>query len=140
MDDDNCNCIFCKIIEGKIPSAKVYEDRYVYCFLDIHPCNFGHTIVVPKEHYTTLTDVSDENLLGMIKATKRVAKAVTLGLKADGYNILMNNNKAAGQEVMHAHIHVMPRFNNDGIKLAYDSKKYNDKEIELYKEKIAKNI
>lgn len=132
------DCIFCKIVKGEIPAAKVYEDGNVLSFLDIMPSNKGHCLVVPKKHYEALLDIPDEDLSGVIKAVKKVAKALSLSMGNGAYNIVMNNGKEAGQLVQHAHIHIIPRFKGDRLRLSWSHKKYGDKEIEEYKEKIGK--
>ncbi|HLC55569.1 MAG TPA: HIT family protein [Candidatus Nanoarchaeia archaeon] len=110
------DCLFCKIVSGKIPCYKVYEDATVFAFLDIHPIHIGHTLVIPKKHYSSLADFEESDLHDTILAVKRVAAAVRSGTKATGINIGMNNDKAAGQLVLHAHFHVIPRFDGDGLK------------------------
>lgn len=134
------NCIFCKIIKGEIPSAKVYEDKDVFSFLDIMPANKGHCLIIPKKHYESLIGIPDDYLSAMIKAAKKVAKALTLSVGNGAYNIMMNNGKEAGQLVGHAHIHIIPRFKNDRLRLKWSHKKYNDKELESIQEKIKKFI
>ena len=132
------DCIFCKIVKGDIPCAKIFEDEKVVSFLDIGPANKGHALIVTKEHYETLLDVSDEVLCDLMNKAKKIARAMSSALGAEGINILMNNKKVAGQLVPHAHVHIIPRFNGDGIKLYWKTKKYADKEIDEFKEKIAK--
>jgi histidine triad (HIT) family protein len=131
-------CVFCKIVNKDIPSAIIYEDKDVISFLDIMPANKGHCLVVPKKHYESLLEIPDNDLSEMIKAAKKVAKALSLSIGNGAYNIVMNNGKEAGQLVMHAHIHIIPRFQGDRLRLSWSHKKYNDKEIEEYKEKIRK--
>lgn len=128
-------CIFCKIIKGKIPSSKIYENENFFAFLDIAPVNKGHTLIIPKKHYKNILDMPEEKLNGYMETVKKVAKAVMKGVNADGINISMNNEKAAGQVVMHAHIHVIPRFENDGLKL-WPQGKYQEGESEKTREKI----
>ncbi|MBI2647491.1 HIT family protein [Candidatus Woesearchaeota archaeon] len=132
------DCIFCKIIAGKIPSAKVYEDNYVISFLDIMPANKGHCLVVPKKHAQTLTEMSDEDVTAAIKLAKRIARALSLSFGNGSFNLLMNNGKEAGQLVNHAHIHLIPRFQKDRLRLKWSHLKYEDKEINEYAEKIKK--
>ena len=103
-------CIFCKIISGGIPSATVLDSEKIIAFLDIQPVNKGHVLIVPKEHVETLLDVSENTLKDMIVAAKKVGKSLRKSLKADGFNLGMNNFAAAGQVVFHAHLHVIPRF------------------------------
>ena len=101
-------CLFCKIIEGKIPSNKVYEDEYVYAFKDIEPAAPVHVLVVPKKHISCLNDISeeDEDLLGKIfVAIKKITKE--LGIDKNGYRIVNNCGKDAGQTVMHLHFHIL---------------------------------
>ncbi|MBW2984017.1 HIT family protein [Candidatus Woesearchaeota archaeon] len=132
------NCIFCKIVKGDIPCAKIFEDDKVVAFLDIAPANKGHALIVTKKHYENLLDVSDEVLWDLMNKAKKIARAMSSAIGAEGFNILMNNKKVAGQLVPHAHVHIIPRFKGDGIKLNWKTKKYKDKEIGVFKEKIAK--
>ena len=130
-------CIFCKIVKKEIPSAVVYEDDKVLAFLDIAPVNKGHTLVVPKEHYETLMDIPEDSLSKTVSALKKVSTAVMQGVKADGISVSMSNYRAAGQVIPHAHIHVIPRFEDDGLKL-WPQGSYSDGEIEEFKNKIVK--
>lgn len=110
------NCLFCKIVSNEIPSTKVYEDDYVLAFLDIHPVNIGHTLVVPKAHHTNIYDTPDETLAHIIAVAKKLSIAIKETLSADGINIEMNNDPAAGQIIFHTHLHIVPRFEGDGFK------------------------
>jgi len=130
------NCIFCKIVKGEIPCAKVFEDDKVLSFLDIAPANKGHALIVTKNHYETLLDVSDEDLNDLMLKAKKIARAMHSALGNTGFNVLMNNKKVAGQLVPHTHVHIIPRFSGDGVNLNWKPKKYNDKEIDEFKEKI----
>ena len=130
------DCIFCKIIKKQIPSTIVYEDNLFIAFLDIAPANKGHVLVVSKEHHETYTDLPDELLKELSVVTKKVAKAMNKSLNTGGFNIFMNNRKTAGQLVPHAHFHIIPRFEGDGIKFSYEHKKYGEGEAEQFKEKI----
>ena len=111
------DCIFCKIVKGDIPSSKVFEDDKFYAFLDISPVNKGHVLVIPKEHHETLTDLPEGLIKGYLATVKKVAEAVMKGMRADGYNVQMNNYKAAGQVVFHTHVHIVPRYEGDGLEL-----------------------
>ena len=133
------DCIFCKIIEGKIPAAKIYEDDKVISFLDIMPANKGHCLIVPKKHSETLMEVSDEDLVAIIRAAKKMAKALSLSLGA-AFNIVMNNGKEAGQVVGHSHVHVIPRFHKDRLRIKWSHLKYEENEIKEYAEKIKKFV
>jgi histidine triad (HIT) family protein len=128
-------CIFCKIARGEIPCAKVYESDKALAFLDIQPVNEGHTLVIPKEHYETLIDIPEELLAEMSSTVKMVSSMVKNGMKAHGFNVMMNNNEAAGQVVPHAHFHIVPRFKGDGLRL-WEGKKVKTGDIEKTKEAI----
>ena len=133
LDDD---CVFCKIIKGDIPSAKVYEDESLISFLDIAPANKGHCLVMPKSHYETLLDTPNLELALTMKKTREIARAMSSALGNTGFNILVNNKKEAGQLVPHVHFHIIPRFSGDGIKLNWEHKKYDNKEIDEFANKI----
>ena len=120
------DCIFCKIIAGEIPSTVVYEDDAVLVFMDIGPIIKGHALVVSKKHYDPVTETPDQILAKLHLVAKRVAVAQMNGLGADGVNIMQNNGKAAGQEVPHIHVHVIPRFIGDGHHWNWNAKKYED--------------
>lgn len=103
-----CDCIFCKIINGDIPSDKVYEDENLFAFRDIHPLAPVHVLIVPKIHISSLNDVNDRNeivLSGIFSAAKKIAES--LGIAESGYRFAINTGKDGGQEVMHLHAHVM---------------------------------
>lgn len=110
------DCIFCKIIAKDIPSTAVYEDADVYAFLDISPVHPGHTLVVPKTHGATLLDVSGDVLAKTIQAVQRIAQAMQRGLGMEGFNVTQNNGTVAGQSVHHLHMHIIPRYSDDGLK------------------------
>ncbi len=111
------DCIFCRIISGASPCAKVYEDERVMGFLDTKPVSAGHTLVLPKKHYATLFDISQEDLIACAGASKKIAKAVLGAAKASGLNLLQNNYRSAGQVVQHVHFHLIPRFPDDNLRL-----------------------
>jgi len=111
------NCIFCKIIKGEVGADKIYEDEYFLAFLDITPVNPGHTLLIPKEHHKNLFEIPDNTLCEIGPIIKKIAKAIKKATNADGINIGMNNEPAAGQIVFHSHIHIIPRFSDDGYKL-----------------------
>ena len=118
------DCVFCKIVSGDIPADIVYEDDACMAFLDISPIAEGHTIIVLREHHKNLMDVPDEGAAAMILACKRVGRAVTAALNADGFNVFCNNERCAGQVVEHIHMHVVPRREGDGLKLERPQGRY----------------
>ena len=117
MTPKDPDCIFCTIVAGGIPCAKVYESETCLAFLDIAPVNAGHTLVLPKGHYPTLMDIPAELGSDLTTALSRVGKAVMEATGADGLNLMQNNHEAAGQLVHHAHFHLIPRHSDDGLKL-----------------------
>jgi histidine triad (HIT) family protein len=108
------NCIFCKIIKGEIPYHKVYEDDNNLAFLDVTPIAKGHTVIIPKLHAETITDIEDDKLQSLFLAVKKVQQKLKGKLNPDGFNGGWNNNEVAGQTVPHLHIHIIPRYNGDG--------------------------
>ena len=131
----SADCIFCKIIRGELPSYKVYEDEKTIAFLDIKPVNAGHTMVVPKAHSHNIFDISPEDWEATTEVVRKLAIAIEKGLKADGVNIAMNNREHAGQVVDHPHVHIIPRFKGDGLKLM-PQRSYETGEAETSAEKI----
>ena len=109
-------CLFCKIIRGGIPCQKIYEDEKVFCFLDINPVNPGHTLVVPKAHSKQLIGMDESDIAAVFHTAKKVATAIANGVQAEGFNLHMNNEPAAGQVIFHSHVHIIPRFGNDGLR------------------------
>jgi histidine triad (HIT) family protein len=120
------DCIFCKIIAGEIPATIVHEDDDVLVFMDIGPIIKGHALVIPKQHFDPVTETPDDVLTKLHLMAKRIAAAQMNGLGADGVNIMQNNGRASGQEVEHIHVHVIPRFNDDGHHWNWNAKKYDD--------------
>ncbi len=119
------NCIFCKIIKGEIPCAKVYETPEILAFLDIAPVNLGHVLVIPKEHLPDIWALPPSLAPQMLQAIQAVGTAMKAALGATGLNLGMNNGASAGQIVLHAHWHLIPRFANDGLTL-WPQKQYDD--------------
>ena len=133
------SCIFCKIVKGELPSYKVYEDENVLAFLDIAPVNQGHILVIPKKHYANLEEISNDDLCCLIKAVKKIGKALKQGLGIAGYNLQLNNGSVSGQIVPHIHFHIIPRKKGDELKL-WPQGKYKEGEAEKIAEKIKSNL
>ena len=129
------DCIFCKIISGEIPCAKVYENDKVIAFLDIAPVNPSHTLIVPKQHYEQMQDIPDDMLCEVMITIKKLSKAIMKAVNTSSFNLGMNNGREAGQLIPHAHFHIMPRFAGDGYK-HWQGKSYKEDEMQ----KIAENI
>lgn len=111
------NCIFCKIIEGQIPSRTIYEDGDFKVILDASPASKGHALILPKEHCANIYEINEELLAKTVKLAKKLTMHMTEVLSCDGFNILQNNGEVAGQTVFHFHMHLIPRYrhmkNND---------------------------
>ena len=116
------DCVFCKIVAGEIPSFKLFEDEATLAFMDINPANEGHALVIPKEHAPDLYAVSDEALARTSVTAKRVAAALARTLNPHGLNLVQSNGAAAGQSVMHFHVHVLPRVKDDGLAMNWGLK------------------
>ncbi|WP_176011969.1 HIT domain-containing protein [Victivallis sp. Marseille-Q1083] len=110
------NCIFCKIIAGEIPSVKIYEDELVYAFLDISPINLGHVLVIPKEHHQSSSTVPEATAGRMFRVGSRIGIALKRALDYDAFNLHLADGAAAGQVVMHVHLHVVPRGAEDNFR------------------------
>ena len=108
------NCIFCKIIKGEIPCYKIYEDDKTLAFLDIANDIYGHTLVIPKNHARNILDVSEDDMLTIMKTIKKISKHYVENCEFDGVNIINANEPAAEQSVFHLHFHILPRKVNDG--------------------------
>jgi len=132
-------CLFCKIISGEIPSSKVYEDENSVVFLDINPVNTGHILLVPKEHSRNIFDVKEETLKNLMPVLKKISMAVKEGVNADGVNVHINNEPTAGQVIFHTHLHIIPRFEDDGLKL-WQGEPYGGDKMEKVAGEIKSNL
>ncbi len=129
-------CIFCNIISGEIPSYKVYEDDNFYAFLDISQATYGHTLVVPKQHFENLFAMPDFLLEKMLILVRDLASKIKTATNCKGINILNNNGEAAGQSVHHFHIHIIPRYDNDNFSIKAIENKLNNEEFKALLLKI----
>lgn len=102
------DCVFCKIVQGKIPSVKVAEDAQTLIFMDIQPASPGHTLVIPKTHAANLMEITEADLFAVTKTVQRLARAIRSALAPDGIRIVQTNGAAAGQTVLHYHVHLIP--------------------------------
>lgn len=112
----DCNCIFCKIANGEMPSYTVYEDNDFKVIFDVNPASKGHSLIIPKNHYKNLFELDDEIASKALVIAKKVSSAIKNELKCDGFNILQNNEEIAGQTVFHFHMHLIPRYADDTVK------------------------
>lgn len=107
-------CLFCKIARGEVGAVKLYEDDDTIAFMDIHPNTRGHALVIPKDHFENIYSLPAETVARMMITVQKLAVAVKNALDADGINIVVNNESAAGQLIWHSHAHIIPRYNEDG--------------------------
>ena len=113
------NCIFCKIANGEIPAATLYEDEDFRVILDLVPASKGHALILPKSHAANIYELSDELAAKAMILAKKMAVKMTEALKCDGFNIVQNNGETAGQTVFHFHMHLIPRYTGDGVGLTW---------------------
>jgi len=133
-------CIFCRMAAGGVPTARVYEDDVVLAFLDIGPLSDGHTLLIPKQHYARIDDCPDDVLASFCSRLGRVARAVVAAVEAEGYNILCNNGRAAGQLVEHVHFHIIPRRGGDGVFTSWPAYRYPPGRIEALAKMIREHL
>lgn len=123
-------CLFCQISSGKIDSKKIYEDNEILAILDINPASKGHVLVFPKEHYQVMNQVPEKLVGKLFNIANKLSGIVFEIVQAEGTNIFVANGQAAGQNSPHTIIHLIPRFSNDNIPLAWDPKKMDENELE----------
>ena len=134
------DCVFCKMVAGQIPVTTIYEDETVFAFMDIAPISDGHTLVIPKQHFERLHHCP-ANLLGSFASQLgKIGKAITSAMNSDGYNVLCNNGRAAGQIIEHLHFHIIPRNSGDGVFSRWPSYKYQEGRMEEIAAKIRRNL
>ncbi|MFD1037667.1 HIT family protein [Virgibacillus byunsanensis] len=137
------DCIFCKIVNGEIPSAKVYEDEFVYAFLDISQVTKGHTLIVPKTHTKNIYETPPEVAKELFARVPKIANAIKETYKPIGMNLLNNNEKAADQSVFHLHIHLIPRYGQDDgfrSKWVTHSDDYTSEDLQQVAKEIAESV
>lgn len=126
------DCVFCKIIADEIPSYKIYEDNEILAFLDLKPVNPGHTLIVPKKHFNGFTETPDDLLCKISNIAKIIGSKIIESKTGEGFNIIINNGRVAGQVVDHFHLHLVPRNKKDGREL-WKGKEYTRGEEEIVK-------
>ncbi|MBN1125686.1 MAG: HIT family protein [Sedimentisphaerales bacterium] len=133
-------CIFCKIIAGNIPCYKIYEDDMTLAFLDVGPISTGHTLIVPKEHYKKLHECPAKVLAAVSEIIGMIAGVIVETMESDGYNVLCNNGRSAGQIVDHVHFHVIPRNFDDGVFNRWPKFEYQPGQAEKVAAKIREKL
>jgi histidine triad (HIT) family protein len=134
------DCVFCRILKGEIPAQKIFEDGKVFAILDINPVSWGHTLVIPKDHFETWTDLPVDVVSALALASQAVARGLLKATGAPGFNLLMNNHRCSGQAIPHAHYHVIPRKPDDAVKYNWPAKPYPPGELEKAAEAIKKAL
>lgn len=130
------NCIFCKIANGEIPSRTLYEDDKFRVILDLGPASRGHALILPKNHYANLYELPDETAGEVMKLAKRMASQMTERLGCEGFNLVQNNGELAGQTVFHFHMHLIPRYHDDGQKIGWKPQEITQEELEEIRKQI----
>lgn len=131
MKDDNC--IFCKLANGDIPTNSIYEDDNYKVILDMGPATKGHALILPKDHYRNIYELPEKNASEVLVLAKKMATEMTEKLGADGFNIVQNNEEVAGQTVFHFHMHLIPRYKNDGQVVGWRPGTASAEELEAVK-------
>ena len=134
------DCIFCKIAAGEIPSRKIYEDKDLIAIMDLNPTSKGHSLIIPKEHCTNIYDIDEDIAAKVMKTAKKLATKMTVALNCDGFNLLQNNGKTAGQTMFHLHMHLNPRYKDaDNNMLKFTSVSFSDEEMDAIRNQIIKD-
>ena len=133
------NCIFCKIAAGEIPSKTIYEDDTFRVILDLGPATKGHALILPKNHYANLYELPEETAGDVMKLAKKMATIMTEKLGCQGFNLMQNNGETAGQTVFHFHMHLIPRYENDGQEINWKPGSPTQEELEEIKNLITEN-
>ena len=130
------DCIFCKIANGEIPSATLYEDEDFRVILDLGPASKGHALILPKAHAANIYEISDDMAAKAMILAKKMATKMTEALKCDGFNIVQNNGEPAGQTVFHFHMHLIPRYKGDNVGITWNPGELTDEDKEEILSKV----
>lgn len=132
----DCNCIFCKLANGEIPTKSIYEDENFNVILDMGPATKGHALILPKQHYKNLYELPEETAGEVMKLAKKMVIKMTEKLGCDGFNLVQNNNEVAGQTVFHFHLHLIPRYENDNQRILWKPTEVTSEELEKIQKQI----
>lgn len=133
------NCIFCKIANGDIPSKTIYEDEEFRVILDLGPAARGHALILPKNHYADLYELPEETVSHVMLLAKKMAVRMKEKLSCDGFNLVQNNGETAGQTVFHFHMHLIPRYRDDGQKIGWNPGEPSSEELEAVRIQIVED-
>jgi histidine triad (HIT) family protein len=134
------SCVFCRIVRGQAPASIIYEDDAVMAFLDIRPLYTGHTLVIPKQHYVDIFDIPDTLLSQVYIVAKHISPAIKAATQADGISIIQQNGKAAGQDIFHLHVHVVPRFEGQKMPRFSELKEVERAQLDEMAKKVRLNL
>lgn len=137
---ENLTCVFCRIVRKEAPASILYEDDKVLVFLDIRPLNEGHTLIIPKKHYETVYDMPEDLVCRIYKLVKRMAVALKAATEADGITIIQQNGHAAGQEIFHMHVHVVPRYEGQKLPHFHDLPNSSREQLQQAAERIKSQL
>lgn len=134
------DCLFCKIAAGEIPSARVLETDRAVAFLDLHPVNFGHVLLVPRVHHANLLELPEEDAAHVASLLPRLCRAIVAATGADSFNVIVNNGRPAGQTIFHGHWHIIPRAEDDAVRWPWPHQSYAEGEMAAMQAKIREAI
>lgn len=134
------NCIFCKIVNGEIPSRQVYEDEMFRVIMDVSPATKGHVLILTRKHYRNIFDLANPEASAVLVLAKKIAVAMKKSLKCEGINIIQNNEALAGQSVFHFHLHIIPRYQNDGQNMLWTPGNSEAEELESIAAAISEEL
>lgn len=134
------DCIFCKIVNGEIPSYTVYQDDDTLAFLDINPNTQGHTLVIPKKHAANIIDMDDKDIASVFRTVHKVVSSLQAAINPEGFNLVVNHGEVAGQVIHHFHCHVIPRNTGDGIEYNFEGIIPSQEEFQELARKVAEYI
>lgn len=132
------DCIFCKLANGDIPTNSLYEDDIVKVIFDLGPASQGHVLVIPKQHYDNIYSIDEDTAGHIFKVVSKIAKVLNKALDCEGMNILQNNGAIAGQTVFHFHMHIIPRYTNDSVKITWKPGETDSAQIQNIIDKVNK--
>lgn len=130
------NCLFCKIRDNQIPSAKIFENEKAFVILDINPMNYGHVLVISKNHYKDVLEIPSSDTAEIFSAVQIVSTALVDSYNLEGFNVITNRGEIAGQSIFHFHFHIIPRFTNDGLHFVRSLKTYPEGKLHETAERI----
>ncbi len=134
------SCIFCKIVHKQVPASMIYEDEAAMAFLDIRPLNLGHALVITNDHYQDIFDIPKKDLAAIYKVVKKISLSIMQATNADGISIIQQNGKAAGQDIFHIHVHVVPRFLGQKLKSFSELAEVDGQILDELAQKIRQNL